>query len=223
VRAPVPTVLVRIECAHDLEEAFARGHLSLHYPPIVQLATGGVAGFEGLIRWHHPAKGPIPHDRFIPGAERSGAIRRISHWVLNRALDDWPRLAALCAAAAPEPGFVSINLSAPELADAGVGDTIGAGLRQRGIAAAHLRIEMTETTMVSDPERVGRVIECLRDAGVGVSLDEFGTGHAGLSTLQALPVSCLKIDRAFVARLGAARRSLQIVKSALELAQPPGA
>lgn len=208
--------------AHDLEEAVALDHLSLHYQPIVHLATGGVAGFEALIRWRHPTQGPIPPDRFIPGAERSGAIRRISHWVLNRALDDWPRLAALCAAAGPEPGFVSINLSATELADAGVVDTIAAGLRQRGIAAAHLRIEMTETTVVANPERVGRVIERLRDAGVGVSLDDFGTGHAGLSTLQALPVSCMKIDRAFIARLSATGRSQQIVRSALELARPLG-
>jgi EAL domain-containing protein (putative c-di-GMP-specific phosphodiesterase class I)/CRP-like cAMP-binding protein len=228
---PAPTVpaektshraLQALALAHDLEEAVTQGHLALHYQPIVHLASGGVAGFEGLIRWHHPEHGSIPPDRFIPAAERTGAIRHISHWVLNRALDDWPRLAALCVAAASEPGFVSINLSAPELADHGVVDTIGTSLRVRGIAPAHLRIEMTETTMVSDPERVGGVIECLRSAGIGVSLDDFGTGHAGLSTLQALPVSCLKIDRAFVARLGQAGRSLQIVKSALELARPLG-
>lgn len=208
--------------AHDLEEAVALGQLSLHYQPIVHLATGDLAGFEALIRWHHPTRGPIPPDRFIPGAERSGAIRQVSHWVLNRALDDWPRLAMLCDGAAQEPGFVSINLSASELVDPGMVSTVGASLRHRGIAPAHLRIEMTETTMIADPTGVGRVIEGLRGVGVGVSLDDFGTGHSGLSILQVLPVSCLKIDRAFVAQLGAAERSLQIVKSAIDLARPLG-
>ena len=219
---PLRLALQGIVLARDLEEAIASGHLALHYQPIVELSSGAVAGFEALLRWNQPAHGLILPDRFIPHAERTGTIRYISQWVLNRALEEWPRLEALCKPSGPHPGFVSINLSAPELADPGIVDAIGVQLRRCNVAPAHLRIEMTETTMVSDPGRVGRVIERLRSEGVGVSLDDFGTGHAGLSTLQALPVSCLKIDRAFVAQLGAAERSLQIVKSAIELARPLG-
>ena len=206
----------------DLSAATQSDQLTLRYQPILHLASGGLAGCEALVRWQHPRLGLIGPDEFIPLAERSRLIHRIGSWVLQRALDDWPALRSRCRPAPGERPFISVNLSAPELSAAGIADTLLQSLAERGIDPAELRIELTETTVISNLAEVSAVIGRLRGAGVGIALDDFGTGYAGLSYLQDLPFTSLKIDRLFVSHMQVSERSHQIVRASLELARPLG-
>ena len=216
------SALRTLTLASDLSAATQTDQLELRYQPILHLATGGLAGCEALVRWQHPRLGLIGPDEFIPLAERSRLIHRIGAWVLQRALDDWPALRARCRPAPGERPFISVNLSAPELSAPGIAEAILQALATRGIDPAELRIELTETTVISNLEEVSQVTSRLRAAGVGIALDDFGTGYAGLSYLQGLPFTCLKIDRIFIGRMQVAERSHQIVRASLELARPLG-
>ena len=217
---PHAAALRTIWLARDLTQAIEAGQLELHYQPVIALQSGAMAGVEALVRWRHPTLGLVAPDEFIPLAERTRVIHRVGRWVIQRALDDWPRVRALCDA--PMPAFLCINLSAPELSEPDIVDFIGAALAERAIDGAELRVELTETVVIASLQSVSRVAEALRAIGVGIALDDFGTGYAGLSYLQDLPFTSLKIDRSFVGRMLGAPRSLHIVKSALALAAPLG-
>ena len=217
---PHAAALRTIWLARDLTQAIEAGQLELHYQPVIALQSGAMAGVEALVRWRHPTLGLVAPDEFIPLAERTRVIHRVGRWVIQRALDDWPRVRALCDA--PMPAFLCINLSAPELSEPDIVDFIGAALAERAIDGAELRVELTETVVIASLQSVSRVAEALRAIGVGIALDDFGTGYAGLSYLQDLPFTTLKIDRSFVGRMLGAPRSLHIVKSALALAAPLG-
>ncbi|MFM7532963.1 MAG: EAL domain-containing protein [Rubrivivax sp.] len=216
------SALRTLTLSSDLTAATQSDQLELRYQPILHLASGALAGCEALVRWQHPRLGLIGPDEFIPLAERSRLIHRIGNWVLQRALDDWPQLRARCGHVPGERPFISVNLSAPELAAPGIADTILQGLAARGIDPQELRIELTETTVIANLEEVAAVTHRLRSAGVGIALDDFGTGYAGLSYLQGLPFTCLKIDRIFVGHMQVSERSHQIVRASLELARPLG-
>jgi EAL domain-containing protein (putative c-di-GMP-specific phosphodiesterase class I) len=206
----------------DLAAAIDEDQLELRYQPIVHLDSLTLAGYEALVRWRHPRLGLIGPDEFIPMAERSRLIHRIGQWVLHRALRDWPALRARCAPRPGEAPFIGVNLSAPELSSPGIAESVLEALAQRKVDPRELRVELTETTAVGNLQDVSAVTTRLLEAGVGIALDDFGTGYAGLSYLQGLPISCLKIDRVFVSRMGTSERSLQIVRAALELARPLG-
>lgn len=208
-----------LSLAHDLSDAIDRGQLDLYYQPIVRLADGSLAGFEALVRWRHPQLGVVQPDEFIPLAEKTGLVHRIGQWVLKRATTDWPLLRQRCAATSHGAPFVSVNLSAPELCNPGIVQSIRECIASSHIAASELRIELTETVIISSLELVSSAIAQLRDMGVGVALDDFGTGYAGLDYLQTLPFTAIKIDRAFVAQMHDSERSFQIIKSALELSR----
>ncbi len=213
------TAAVRtLSLAHDLSNAIDSNQLELYYQPIVTLPQHKLAGFESLVRWHHPSMGLISPAEFIPLAEKTGLIHRIGQWVLHRAMQDWPSLQQSLGSAL-DGGYVSVNLSAPELC----GDAILGNLRD-ALAAYHmpaqaLRIELTETAVIANMQTVARTLEQLRDLGVGIALDDFGTGYAGLDYLQRLPFSTLKIDMGFVTQMHHSQRSYQIIKSALELSR----
>jgi EAL domain-containing protein (putative c-di-GMP-specific phosphodiesterase class I) len=217
---PHAAALRTIWLARDLTQAIEGGQLELHYQPIMALDAGRMAGVEALVRWRHPRLGLIVPDEFIPLAERTRVIHRIGRWVIQRALDDWPQVRGLCETVTP--AFLCINLSAPELAEPGIAEFIGAALAERALPGAELRVELTETVVIASLQEVARVAEALRAIDVGIALDDFGTGYAGLSYLQDLPFTTLKIDRSFVGRMLASPRSLHIVKSALALAAPLG-
>jgi diguanylate cyclase len=219
--APDPlhaSVLRTLSLSRDLSQAIAAGQLDLHYQPIFALGDGALAGFEALVRWNHPVQGLVSPDEFIPLAERTGLIRSLGHWVLARAVADWPTLRGLCDLAGPQP-FVGVNLSPTELSTSGIGATILRCLREASMDPRELRIELTETAVIGNLAAVTDVTQALRRDGVGIALDDFGTGYAGLSYLQDLPFSCVKIDRAFVGQMLAAPRSMHIVKLALELSR----
>lgn len=208
-----------LSLAHDLSDAIDRDQLDLYYQPIVRLPDGTLAGYEALVRWRHPQLGVVQPDEFIPLAEKTGLVHRIGQWVLQRATTDWPALRGTCAARAGERPFVSVNLSAPELCSPGIVEAVERCLQTTGMDAQELRIELTETVIISSVDKVSASIARLRAMGIGIALDDFGTGYAGLDYLQTLPFTTIKIDRAFVAHMHSSERSFQIIKSALALSQ----
>ena len=211
-----------LSLAHDLAEAITASQLVLYYQPIILLQNNTPVGFEALVRWQHPKLGMISPDEFIPLAEKTGLVHRIGEWVLERASTDWPSLRAFCVGKGQHQPFMSVNLSAPELCAPGVVQAIQDCLAQQAMSARELRIELTETAIVSSLEAVSTAIHALRALGVGIALDDFGTGYAGLGYLQTLPFSCLKIDKTFVQQMHDSGRSFHIVKSALELSRQLG-
>jgi EAL domain-containing protein (putative c-di-GMP-specific phosphodiesterase class I) len=207
-----------LSLAHDLSNAIDSNQLELYYQPIVTLPQQKLAGYESLVRWHHPAMGLISPAEFIPLAEKTGLIHRIGQWVLNRAIADWPALHQSIGNNAQD-AFVSVNLSAPELCSDTIVDSIRTALTSHGMPAQALRIELTETAVIANMQNVARTLDQLRALGVGIALDDFGTGYAGLEYLQQLPFSTLKIDMSFVMQMHSSHRSFQIIKSALELSR----
>jgi diguanylate cyclase len=219
-KADLHTLAVHtLSLAHDLADAITANQLVLHYQPIILLQDNVTVGFEALVRWQHPQLGMISPDEFIPLAEKTGLVHRIGAWVLQRAVADWPALRTWCNGSGAHRPFVSVNLSAPELCAPGIVSSIEECLTQHKMPADELRIELTETVIVSSLDAVSSAIHALRALGVGIALDDFGTGYAGLGYLQTLPFSCLKIDKTFVQQMHASQRSFHIVKSALELSR----
>jgi diguanylate cyclase (GGDEF)-like protein len=177
-----------------------RGSLSTHpdqfalqYQPKVDLRTGEVTSVEALVRWHHPTLGVIAPDRFIPVAEAAGLIGELTHLVLRAALVECARWSA--------DGIdisVAVNLSARNISDPGLPQRVADALHDAGVDAEQLILEITESSIMGDPEQTMPVLHELHDLGVCLSLDDFGTGYSSLSYLQRLPVDEVKIDRSFV-------------------------
>jgi EAL domain-containing protein (putative c-di-GMP-specific phosphodiesterase class I) len=211
-----------LSLAHDLSDAIEGGQLALFYQPIVSMQGRQRVGYEALVRWQHPRLGLISPDEFIPLAEKTGLIHRIGHWVLHQAALDWKQLRTLCSRVDGHEPFMSVNLSAPELSAEGIVERIARRAAEQGMAPGELRIELTETIIISNVSHVSRSVQALRDLGIGIALDDFGTGYAGLDYLQTLPFSCLKIDKSFVQQMHTAERSFQIIRSALELSRTLG-
>lgn len=202
----------------DLSHALQNDQLELFYQPLVGFAERNLVGFEALVRWRHPVLGMIMPMEFIGLAEKTGLIHRLGFWVLQRAIRDWATLRGLCSTAGGIPPFVSINLSAAELADPHIVDVLQQQLEAHQMASHELKIELTETVIIEDRELVGSVLEKLSAAGIAVSLDDFGTGYAGLDYLKSLPIACLKIDRTFVQEMLVSQRSHEIVSASINLA-----
>ncbi len=211
-----------LSLAQDLSDAIDRHQLELFYQPLLAFDKLQLVGYEALIRWHHPNLGLISPEEFIPLAEKTGLIHRIGQWVLQRALEDWAELRQHCVENVNQRPFISVNLSAPELAVGDVVAAIRACLQTHAMDACELRIELTETIIIQNMDAVAASLLQLRAMGVGIALDDFGTGYAGLEYLQSLPFTCLKIDKSFVQQVHKSERSLHIIKAALELARAMG-
>ena len=209
-----------LSLARDLSHALDANQLELYYQPLITFDDGALAGFEALLRWHHPKLGLISPMEFIPLAEKTGLIHRTGLWVIERALSDWLDLRQLWPNG--ETGQISVNLSAPELSGEHIVETIQSCLQRHGIAPRELRVELTETIVIRSLDVVSGTLARLRQEGIGIALDDFGTGYAGLDYLQTLPFSCIKIDKTFVQQLNTSERSFHIVRSALELARELG-
>ncbi|WP_439534535.1 putative bifunctional diguanylate cyclase/phosphodiesterase [Polymorphobacter sp.] len=168
----------------------------LHYQPIISLADGCITGFEALLRWHHPQRGLVSPDQFIPIAEETGLINLIGEWVLLKACRDaatWP------LSRNGEPPQVAVNLSALQLRDGpALLATIRHALDDSGLAAGRLEIELTEGALTGD---VCQTLEDIRTLGPRLALDDFGTGYSSLSRLHRYPFTRLKIDQSFVAEV----------------------
>lgn len=183
----------------DLRGAIAREELHVMYQPIVELESGRLAGFEALVRWNHPQHGQVSPAVFIPIAEEPGDIVAIGEWVLRQACSDFRDLRA--ARRSPNSLFVSVNVSTRQLLRAEFADKVDAALADTGVSPDEIRLEVTESEIMRDPQRATALLQRLRGLGVRTCIDDLGTGHSTLSYVHDLPVDCLKIDRSFVDRL----------------------
>ena len=204
-----------IETESSLRRALERGEILLAYQPIVDLASGRLAGFEALVRWRHPSRGLISPDEFVPVAERSGLINQIGSHVLELAAGDL----ATWQTDFPQqpPLFVSVNVSSRQLLDdlpARIEDL----LARSQIASGSLRLEITESLVMNNPDMAARVLEEIKGFGVKLALDDFGTGYASLSYLQRFPFDVVKIDKSFVQAMARTDEPDAIVRSVLNLA-----
>ncbi|MEL7207533.1 MAG: bifunctional diguanylate cyclase/phosphodiesterase, partial [Actinomycetota bacterium] len=184
----------RLAYETDLRQAADRDELDLQFQPACDLETGAILGFEALVRWRHPVHGVLGPDRFIPQAEASGLIDEIGAWVLDNAL---ARAADWRAHHPQWDGWLAVNISGLQLR-AELPDQVRSALRRHRWDADHLVLELTETSIVDDPDQAADVLAHLREPGVRIAIDDFGTGHSALSYLDRFPVDVLKIDRSFV-------------------------
>ncbi len=208
-----PHSLERLKLMGDLRHAADRGELSLHYQPKIDLRHSRPIGVEALIRWRHPELGMVPPDRFIVQAEQTGMIKPLSYWVLNEALR---QCRAWQAAGLSLP--VAVNVSARVFQDPELPAQVHAALHRHGVRAELLKIEMTETAIMSDPQRATQVLTELDAMGVGLSIDDFGTGYTSLAQLKRLPVDEVKIDRSFVMSMLRDANDAMIVHTIIDLA-----
>jgi diguanylate cyclase (GGDEF)-like protein len=186
----------RLSFVTDLRGALDRDEFELHYQPIVNLSDREVVGVEALIRWRHPERGLVPPNDFIPVLEDSGLIGAMGGWVVAEALAQakaWQRRGLELE--------MSVNLSFPELASEGITDRLVREAGSAGVDPSSLVVEITETTAMTDPDRIAATLHEIAHAGFRLAIDDFGTGHSSLARLWRLPVTTLKIDRSFTAAM----------------------
>jgi diguanylate cyclase (GGDEF)-like protein/PAS domain S-box-containing protein len=207
----------RLALATRLRKAVDRKEWTLHYQPLVELATGRMVALEALVRWRRSGGRLVQPNDFIPLAEELGLIQEIGDWVLGdvcRQLAEWR-----------EEGFepaVSINMSPRELWQPGVAERIFAQLDLTGIGPDRLVVEITESTAMADPERTLRVLTRMHEGGLSLAIDDFGTGYSSLSRLKHLPVDVLKIDRPFVRDVPEDQEAANVVRAVIALARSLG-
>ena len=201
----------------ELREALTDGQIDIEVEPVMDLMGGRVIAAEALVRWHHPTRGTLRPDTFLPLAERNGLIVPLTELVLERAV-------AACAAwrSAGLNAGISVNLSARSLLDRTLPGTVADVLRRHRLPAHLLTLEITESIVISDADRAIGLLAELRALGVRLALDDFGTGYSSLTYLSALPIQQLKIDRSFVTRIMESARDAAIVTSLIDLAHHLG-
>ncbi|MEU6984903.1 bifunctional diguanylate cyclase/phosphodiesterase [Streptomyces sp. NPDC046324] len=206
----------RLGLLGDLRRALDAGEVELHYQPKVRF-DGQVAGLEALVRWVHPERGRVPPDEFIAIAESSGLMPHLTEYVLETAL---AQVARWRAQGLNVP--VAVNVSPRDVHTPGFAGAVAARLARHGVPAGALQLEITEHVLLEDPQRAADTMAGLTGHGVKMSLDDFGTGYSSLVHLRRLPVSELKIDRSFVARLAVDAEDAEIVRCTLDLAHSLG-
>ncbi|MDQ1036000.1 diguanylate cyclase (GGDEF)-like protein [Streptomyces sp. V3I8] len=206
----------RLGLLGDLRRALDAGDVELHYQPKVRF-DGQVAGLEALVRWVHPERGRVPPDEFIAIAESSGLMPHLTEYVLETAL---AQVARWRAQGLHVP--VAVNVSPRDVHTPGFAGSVAARLARHGVPAGSLQLEITEHVLLEDPQRAADTLEGLTGHGVKMSLDDFGTGYSSLVHLRRLPVSELKIDRSFVARLVVDNEDAEIVRCTVDLAHSLG-
>ena len=210
-----------IEFERDLDRGLTAGEFELFYQPIVRLADGSLAGCEGLARWRHPTRGLVPPCDFIPAAEASGLIERLTDWCVAEAIGRRDALAG-AAGGAPDGFFVTVNVSGRDLARPQFAAGVGAAVTDAGISPASVKLEITESMLMANPDGAAKILSDLRVRGLGVAIDDFGTGYSSLSYLATLPITTLKIDRSFVQALADSTVNARIVQTILRLADELG-
>lgn len=212
--------VARLEIETELRKAIDDDQLVLHYQPQISFVTNQLTGFEALVRWKHPERGMIPPGEFIPVAEETDLIIPLGAWVLKEAcrqMAEWQSRSS-----SNPPLTVAVNVSYKQLTVAGFVESVSEVLRETGLAAASLRLEMTESAVMKDPEESIETLNRLKRIGVGLEIDDFGTGYSSLSYLSSLPFDMVKIDRSFVTGLGTGEDQGEIVRSIVELARSLG-
>lgn len=208
-------VLDRVAFEHDLRRAVERNELSLRYQPIIDPTTGALRELEALVRWHHPVRGHVSPAAFIPAAETLGLIAPIGEWTLReacRARGAWRKAGLM-----PDDVRVAVNLSAQQFADPELMKLVSSALEDAELEPTSLTLEVTESTLLEDSEATASTLESFREAGISVSIDDFGTGFSSLSYLHRFPAETLKIDRSFVMAMTEDDRHEAIVRALLAL------
>lgn len=204
----------RMTLLGELQRALAQDELVLHYQPQVSLSTGRTTGAEALVRWQHPTRGLLGPQTFLEAAEQTGLVTALTRTVLDQAIR---QARTWCVEERPVP--VSVNLSARNLRDTTLVDDVRTALHTHQLPPSMLTLEITESSVMGDPERSLQVLTRLRNMGVRLSIDDYGTGYSSLAYLQRLPVSEIKIDKSFVTHLVSRPSDAAIVQSTIELAR----
>ena len=208
-------MLERLALQDDITEAMIREDFTLRYQPVIDLGSKRLVAVEALMRWHHPERGDVPPDQFIPIAEKSGAIVQMGLWALEQACRDlhlWDEL---------HPGNnlqIAINLSARQLKETSVGPQVARVLHRMGVDPRRLILEVTESLVMDDGEAAAATLWQLRALGIRIAVDDFGTGYSSLSRLVDLPLDDIKIDRSFIRELTVSDAGATIIKAAIAMA-----
>jgi len=207
----------RLALMGALRNAIANSELKLYYQPKVEISTGKMQSVEALVRWQHPEFGFIPPDQFIPLAEQTGLIIPLTLWVLEtaaRQCREWLRVGLELS--------IAVNLSMWDLRELTLPNTIGALLERYALPAHLLRVELTESVVMTDVERTLDILNRLSKLGIQISVDDFGTGYSSLAYLKRMPITELKIDRSFVMHMADTEADATIVRSTVAMAHSLG-
>jgi EAL domain-containing protein (putative c-di-GMP-specific phosphodiesterase class I) len=204
---------------NDLQRAVANNEFALRYQPLLDLGTGAVAGVEALIRWERPHHGVVSPAEFIPLAEETGLIVSMGAWVLEEAC---AQLATWRRQRPEEELSMSVNLSTRQLQHPDIVEHVRSALKKTGIAPSSLTLEITESVLMDETEKVLATLRALKSLGVQLAIDDFGTGYSSLSYLHQFPFDILKIDKAFIGRHGDGSDESPLVRAIVELARTLG-
>ncbi|HSU75965.1 MAG TPA: EAL domain-containing protein [Burkholderiales bacterium] len=204
----------RLALESDLRKALERRELELHYQPKFDVGSGAVSGMEALARWRHPTRGLVPPAEFIPLAEESGLIVSLGHWVLREAC----RQNKAWQDQGLAPLRVAVNISGTQLREDDLADSVALALRESGLPARFLELEITESVVMQNASSALLMLERLSQMGIHLAVDDFGTGYSSLSYLHRFPINTLKIDRSFIHELSTNRNDALIVQAIIALA-----
>jgi diguanylate cyclase (GGDEF)-like protein/PAS domain S-box-containing protein len=200
---------------NDMRRGMGNDEFHVAYQPIMDLAGSDIVGFEALARWDHPDRGVIPPTEFIPMAEESGLIIELGEWVLQQALRTlagWRN-----ETDGVDDIFMCVNLSSKQFARTDLDKVVVRALERYGLPPSCLKLEITESSIMSNPESSQLILNRLQKAGVRFAIDDFGTGYSSLSQLQQLPVDTLKVDRTFISRMRTDSENMEIVRAVIAL------
>jgi EAL domain-containing protein (putative c-di-GMP-specific phosphodiesterase class I) len=212
-----PATRDQLSLLGELRHAVEHDELRLFFQPKIELATGRVAGAEVLLRWQHPTRGLLSPAAFIPFAEQTGFIRRITRWTLDRAIAqaaEWHR--------AGNPLQLAVNVSAEDIADVRFDTRVAGLLTRHQLPPSLLTLELTESGFIEDPNQALSMLDALAALGVNLSIDDFGTGYSSLSHLARMPANEVKIDRSFVQGLESDVEYAAVVRSAIDMGHSLG-
>lgn len=209
-----------VKIANEFKDALRNNEVSLHYQPIVNIDDGAIRGFEALMRWEHPEKGPISPGVFIPVIEDSGFIVEASKWALEESLMALKRIEGQTGY--NNDLFMSVNFSSRDFASEDFVDSIYTTLSKSDVKPENVHLEITERLLMGQPDKAKDTLEMCRKAGIEISIDDFGTGYSSLSYLHYFPIDTLKIDQSFTRGMLEDAGVMELVKSIIALSQNMG-
>ena len=209
-------VIARIKGEHDVRRAINGGELAAFLQPIVRLDDGVPVGFEALVRWQHPQLGVLGPEKLLQSVEAAGLLETMDLMVTREAAHMVAGLNRRLALAGRRPVFLSANFGARHFADDRLADILAELLADSGLPAERLKVEITETTLISNPN-AATALARIKALGASISLDDFGTGYSGLSYLSRFPIDFVKIDQSFTAAVQEDRKTAEILRSMISL------